>query len=502
MNQEEKVLYYFMENKMLLKEFCDNYVAIKKNEETLREEYNKIKLQNVQLQNEIEKYVQIIKDIGIKKEKEIDSSMFEYDAKIKKLEKEIEFLNDSLNTERSNYNDKVKEYTYLQGEYEKCKEYLKTEKNQNDIDTIHNNDRKNNNDNYINHNNINHNNINHNNINHNNINQNNIIVLNKIYNNIDEKVKDVVEQIKEIKTCRHYMEQNIKEYQSLLNDYLERITDLHLKYDECYKLYKQNQYKNLIYKCQKKLFLGEIELLKNNNEMLKNEIIFFKKNIKKVNEEKKEYYTLFKKSEDENHSCLNKLKKRKYKEMLQDLENTNTNADTNTDTNTNKNTNTNTNTNTTILCSSKLQLVQKTEENNFQNIIHNDLKYKEHIKYENQMIYDNHIINDNHIIHNNNIKNNKYIKLEQGESPLIKESPKDKTTSIINTPNINNISDNKQDLTNDEMININHVSSKMIFVSNKVHAQNESEISKGMFFFSDSDINKKKKKKLYMYFSI
>lgn len=493
MNDEEKVLYKFIENKILLKEFCDNYVSIKKNEEALKEEYNKVKLENLQLENEKKKYVEIIKNIDLKKEKEIDSSMFEYDTKIKKLEKQIEFLNDSLNTEKENYNHKVKEYMCLQVEYEKCKEYLNRDKNKNVIDIIHNNNNNNQNDmnpNNVNQNNVNQNNINQNNINQNNVNQNNINILNKIYININEKIKDLLQQIKEIKTCRYYIEQNMKGYQSLLNDYLKKITDLNLKYDECYKLYKQTQYKNLIYKWQKKLFICEIELLKNNNQILTNQIILFKKNIKKVDEEKKEYYTLLKKAEKENFIFLHKLKKRNYTKMLQDLENTNTNA--------------NTNTSTTFSCSSKDQLVQKTKEHILQNKIHNDIKYEQHITYKKDMIHDKQLINDNNIIHNNNnnIKHDEHTKLEQGISPHSKESSKDKTTCIINTTSKENVSDIKQNITNKQIINVNNINSKMLFVSNKVLLEKETKIRKGMLFFSDNDTDKRKRKKIYIHYSL
>ncbi|CAC9699293.1 conserved Plasmodium protein, unknown function [Plasmodium sp. DRC-Itaito] len=541
MNDEEKVLYKFIENKILLKEFCDDYVAIKKNEEALKEECNKVKLENVQLENEKEKYVEIIKNIDIKKEKEIDSSIFEYDTKIKKLEKQIEFLNDSLNTEKENYNHKVKEYMCLQLEYEKCKEYLKTDKNKNVIDTINNNqhhindnninqnninenninqnninenninqnninqnninqnninqnniNQNNINQNNINQNNINQNNINQNNINQNNINQNSINVLNKIYININEKIRDLLQQIKEIKTCRYYMEQNIKGYQSLLNDYLKKITDLNLKYDECYKLYKQTQYKNLIYKWQKKLFICEIELLKNNNQILTNQIILFKKNIKKVDAEKKEYYTLLKKAEKENFIFLHKLKKRNYTKMLQDLENTNTNTSTNTYTNTS----------TTFSLSSKDQLVQKNKENNLHNKIDNDTKYEPDITYKKDIIHDKHIINDNNIIHNNNIKHDEHTKLQQAKSSHSKESPKDKTTIITHTPSKENISDNKQNIKNKQMINVNNINSKMLFVSNKVLVQKKTKIRKGMLFFSDNDTDKSKRKNIYIHYSL
>ncbi|KOB87657.1 hypothetical protein PFDG_04042 [Plasmodium falciparum Dd2] len=42
----------------------------------------------------------------------------------------------------------------------------------------------------------------------------------------------------------------------------------------------------------------------------------------------------------------------------------------------------------------------------------------------------------------------------------------------------------------------------MLFVSNKVLLEKETKIRKGMLFFSDNDTDKRKRKKIYIHYSL
>ncbi|CRG94049.1 conserved Plasmodium protein, unknown function [Plasmodium gallinaceum] len=278
MNDEEKVFYKFMENKILLKKFCEEYIKIKKNEEYINKEANEIKLKNCQLENEIEKYKDILKNIEKKKVEEIENNNFEFDIKIKKLEKHMNFLNSCLNTEKENYHLNAKELISLKYENNKLKSDLnKSEYNTEDKE--------------------------------NQINQNNITVLNKIYSDIDKKIEDMTNLLNEIKNCRNDAEQKIKDYETLLSNYLKKISDINLKYEQFYKLYKEAEHKNNMSKYKKKVLKNRISELKNCNKLLSNQISTLKKDIKIIEMEKNEYYSLLKKAEKKNLLLYHKLKK-------------------------------------------------------------------------------------------------------------------------------------------------------------------------------------------------
>ncbi|SBS96374.1 conserved Plasmodium protein, unknown function [Plasmodium malariae] len=283
MNDEEKILYKFIENKILLKEFCEEYVRIKNNEELLKQESNKIKLKNCELENEIEKYRDIMNNIEKNKNKEIENNNLEYDIKIKKFEKQIDFLNSCLNAEKESYNMKVKELICLKVENDKYKLQLNNKKENNVYDK----------ENKINHNNVN--------------------VLNKIYTDINQKVDNMNKILNDTKNSRQCVELKLKDYEMLLNEYLKKITDLNLKYEKFYLLYKEAQFKNSVNKTKKKVLKHQIEELKNLNHILSNQVIALKNDINNIDGEKKQYYLLFRKAEKKNLLFYQKLKKKKIK---------------------------------------------------------------------------------------------------------------------------------------------------------------------------------------------
>ncbi|GAW81567.1 hypothetical protein, conserved [Plasmodium gonderi] len=272
MNEEEKVFFKFTESKILLKEFCEEYVKVKKNEELLTQQMNKIQLKNYELENEIEKYKELIKNIERKKDKEMENYNFEYDIKIKKLAKEMDFLNSCLNKEKENNNLKATELIGLKLENEKYKIKL-CNKKENNIQEKDNTKL---------------------------LTQSNINVLNKIYTDINQKVENIMKHLNETKNNRHDIEQKIKNYQSVLNEYLKKITEINLKYEKFYKLYKEAHFKNILNKSKNKLLKCQIEELKSENKLLSNQILTLKKSINSIDVEKTQYYLLLKKAEKKN----------------------------------------------------------------------------------------------------------------------------------------------------------------------------------------------------------
>ncbi|CAD2096307.1 conserved Plasmodium protein, unknown function [Plasmodium vinckei brucechwatti] len=286
MNDEEKIFYKFIENKTLLKQFCEEYVNIQNNEKLLKEENNQLKVKNCELENEIEKYKKILNNIDKKKSKEIENSNFEYDLKIKRMQKQIDFLDSCLSKEKENYDLKMKELISLKLENEKYKyqfsynkEHIISGKPKDDTQSIDQ------------------------------INKSNANVLNKIFLDINTKIEDMKKVINDTKDSRHYVEQKVKDYETLLNEYLKKITDTNLKCDQFYKLYKESQYKNSINKSKKKVLKHQIEELKNFNQILLNKIDQSKIDIDTIDEEKSKYYSLLEQAEKKNILFYNKLNK-------------------------------------------------------------------------------------------------------------------------------------------------------------------------------------------------
>ncbi|SCN61647.1 conserved Plasmodium protein, unknown function [Plasmodium chabaudi adami] len=286
MNDEEKIFYKFIENKTLLKQFCEEYVKIQNNEKLLKEENNQLKVKNCELENEIEKYKKILNNIDKKKSKEIENSNFEYDLKIKRMQKQIDFLDSCLSKEKENYDLKMKELISLKLENEKYKYQFSYNKEHvisgKPKDDTQNTDQ---------------------------INKSNANVLNKIFLDINTKIEDMKKVINDTKNSRHYVEQKVKDYETLLNEYLKKITDTNLKCDQFYKLYKESQYKNSINKSKKKVLKHQIEELRNYNQILLNKIDQSKIDIDTIDEEKNKYYSLLEHAEKKNILFYNKLNK-------------------------------------------------------------------------------------------------------------------------------------------------------------------------------------------------
>ncbi|GAB67093.1 hypothetical protein PCYB_111140 [Plasmodium cynomolgi strain B] len=282
MNDEEKVFFKFTESKILLSEFCEEYVKTKKKEEILTQEINKVQHKNCQMENEIEKYKQLVSNIERKKDKEMENYNFEYDIKIKKLETEMDVLNSCLSKEKENYNLKATELIGLKLENEKYKSQLSDRKENN---TQEKENKKM-------------------------LTQNNINVLNKIYSEINQKVEAITKHLHDSKCNRHDIEQKIKSYQSLLNEYLKKITDTNLKCEKFYKLHKEAQFKNMLNKSKKKVLKSRIEELKNENQVLSNQVDALKKNIVHIDAEKTQYYLLLKKAEKKNLFFYHKFKEK------------------------------------------------------------------------------------------------------------------------------------------------------------------------------------------------
>ncbi|KJP87985.1 hypothetical protein AK88_02419 [Plasmodium fragile] len=282
MNDEEKVFFKFTESKILLSEFCEEYVKAKKKEEILTQELNKVQLKNCQLENEIEKYKQLVSNIERKKDKEMENYNFEYDIKIKKLETEMDVLSSCLNKEKENYNLKATELIGLKLENEKYKSQL--------------NDRKENN--------------NHEKENKKMLTQNHINVLNKMYAEINQKVEAIMQHLHDSKNNRHNIEQKIKTYETLLNEYLKKITETNLKCEKFYKLHKEAQFKNMLNKSKNKVLKSRIEELKNENQVLSNQVDALKKNMEHMDAEKTQYFLLLKKAEKKKLFFYHKFKEK------------------------------------------------------------------------------------------------------------------------------------------------------------------------------------------------
>ncbi|CAG9477450.1 conserved Plasmodium protein, unknown function [Plasmodium vivax] len=282
MNDEEKVFFKFTESKILLSEFCEEYVKAKKKEEILTQEINKLQLKNCQLENEVEKYKQLVSNIERKKEKEMENQNFEYDIKIKKLETEMDVLNSCLTKEKENYNLKATELIGLKLENEKYKSQLSDRKENN---TQEKENKKM-------------------------LTQNNINVLNKMYAEINQKVEAIMQHLHDSKSNRHDIEQKIKNYQSMLNEYLKKITDTNLKCEKFFKLHKEAKFKNMLNKSKKKVLKSRIEELQNENQVLSNQVDALKKNIHHMDAEKTQYYLLLKKAEKKNLFFYHKFKEK------------------------------------------------------------------------------------------------------------------------------------------------------------------------------------------------
>ncbi|ANQ09344.1 Uncharacterized protein PCOAH_00032010 [Plasmodium coatneyi] len=282
MNDEEKVFFKFAESKILLSEFCEEYVKAKKKEEILTQEMNKVQLKNCQLENEIEKYKQLLNNIERKKDKEMENCNFEYDIKIKKLETEMDVLNSCLTKEKENYNLKATELIGLKLENEKFKSQLSDRKENNNQEKENKKM----------------------------LTQNNINVLNKMYAEINKKVEAIMQHLHDSKNNRHDIEQKMKTYQSLLNEYLKKITDINLKCEKFYKLHKEAQYKNMLNKSKKKVLKSRIEELINENQVLSNQVDVLKKNIDHMDAEKTQYFLLLKKAEKKKLFFYHKFKEK------------------------------------------------------------------------------------------------------------------------------------------------------------------------------------------------
>ncbi|CAA9988850.1 conserved Plasmodium protein, unknown function [Plasmodium knowlesi strain H] len=282
MNEEEKVFFKFTESKILLSEFCEEYVKAKKKEEILTQELNKVQLKNCQLENEIEKYKELVSNIERKKDKEMENYNFEYDIKIKKLETEMDVLNSCLSKEKENYNLKATELIGLKLENEKYKAQLRDRKENNHQEKE---------------------NIKM-------LSQNNINVLNKMYADINQKVEAIMQHLHDSKNNRHDIEEKIKTYQSLLNEYLKKITDTNLKYQQFYKLHKEAHFKNMLNKSKKKVLKSRIEELINQNQVLSNQVDALKKNIDHMDAEKTQYFLLLKKAEKKKLFFYHKFKEK------------------------------------------------------------------------------------------------------------------------------------------------------------------------------------------------
>ncbi|SBT36790.1 conserved Plasmodium protein, unknown function [Plasmodium ovale wallikeri] len=288
MNDEEEIFYRFIENKSLLKQFCEEYVKVKNNEEVLNKEINIIKVKNCELENEIERYKELLKSIEKKKEKEIENNNFEYDLKIRRLEKQIDFLNSCLSKEKENFNLKIKELISLKLQNDKYKLQIRSKENDTTYEEgkdLHRDPNKGN--------------------------KNNIDVLNKIYTDMNLKVEDIKKNLNDTKESRHYIEEKIKDYENLLSDYVKKITDMNLKYEKFYKLYVEAQHKNSINKSKKKVLKHRIEELKNENNVLSSEIVSLKKDVNSIDIEKNQYYLLLNKAEKKNLLFYHKLNKKK-----------------------------------------------------------------------------------------------------------------------------------------------------------------------------------------------
>ncbi|EUD64795.1 hypothetical protein C922_04831 [Plasmodium inui San Antonio 1] len=282
MNDEQKVFFKFTESKILLTEFCEEYVKAKKKEEILTQEIHKVQLKNCQLENEIEKYKQLVSNIEKKKDKEMENYNFEYDIKIKKLETEMDVLNSCLSKEKENYNLKATELIGLKLENEKYKSQLSDRKENNSQEKENKKM----------------------------LTQNHINVLNKMYAEINQKVEAIMQHLHDSKNNRHDIEEKIKTYQSLLNEYLKKITDTNLKYEKFYKLHKEAQYRNMLNKSKKKILKSRIEELTNENQLLSNQVDALKKNIDHMDAEKTQYYLLLKKAEKKNLFFYHKFKEK------------------------------------------------------------------------------------------------------------------------------------------------------------------------------------------------
>lgn len=282
----DNVFFTFKENKTLLKEFYEEYTNTKKRETEYEEQLNKIKLRNCELENEIEKCKDVIKNMEKKKKEEWEHHSFEHDIQIKKLEKQIEALHRSLQELKEAVKNNEKELITLRFENNK----LQIEQNKSFSISQQNKELENL-------------------VHHTEENQKDLHTVNEMQEQMECKMKQIAALLNQTNVYRQNVESQLKKYKNMCDSSIKKNIDLSLKYENTTKLYLDAQHKINVNKFKKKKLKMHIEELNQSINMLTKKNTTLKQMVRQIDQEKNEYFILFKKAETDNILFYHKLNK-------------------------------------------------------------------------------------------------------------------------------------------------------------------------------------------------